>query len=222
MPFPYSALPQARPSIANGWLDMKLLKILLYSPVLIVCIVLFENNSVFSQIYNPNSGSSQTITVANSGNAVTNTGISTSEVNLVSIPLPALGPNDKLEIDTLWGQGGTSTNTHNIVVRLSTTSCAPLATCNSGGSLLNTNLNSSSLITAHVITSVWNANSTSSQSFFNSASNVGNGPSSAAISTINIQTNSTPFININCTTASSTSDSCTIYGYSIKRVSPTS
>lgn len=157
-------------------------------------------------------------TVYTSGVTVTNTAISTSEVNLVSLALPPLQANDKLEIDTLWTQGGTATNTHSIVIRLSTSGCTTLTTCNTGTAILNVNLNSSSLITARVLTAMWNTSATNSQVYFNNAASAGNGTSSAAIGTAAQQTNATPFININCTTASTTADSCAINGYSVRIV----
>lgn len=153
-----------------------------------------------------------------SGVTVTNTAISTSEVNLVSLALPPLQANDKLEVDTLWTQGGTATNTHNIVIRLATSGCTTLTTCNTGTAFLNVNLNSSSLITARVLSAIWNTSATNSQVYFNNAGTAGNGTSSAAIGTAAQQTNATPFVNINCTTASSTADSCAINAYSVRIV----
>lgn len=154
-----------------------------------------------------------------SGTAVDDTAISTSEVNLASITVPALAANDSLEITTLWDTtGSTTTNTKNLVIRLSSASgCTPLSTCSAGTVFLNGVFNTSNLVSGQTTTIIRNTGATNSQvNFAPGTIFQTNGVSNGAVATAAVQTNAGSYINIDGITASSTSDHVTLKGYTVK------
>ncbi len=159
-----------------------------------------------------------TVVVAQSGAPLTNTGISTSEVCLASIAIPAMGANDKLEITTDWLTATSTTDTKHIIVRLAATACTPASVTGvTGTAFLDVNMNTTSLLTAGALTQIWNANATNAQVAFNASNSVGLGTSSAStMTTAAIQTNAGAFIQINSTTTTSSADSITLESYTVK------
>jgi hypothetical protein len=150
-----------------------------------------------------------------SANGWANTGVATSETNLVSIPYPALGANDSLEIDALFERSGTLTDTVNFVIRLATAggSCTPGSACSTGSAITNFTANTSSQVALDEHRLVSNTGSPNAQISSDPAS--GLGPIGASPATYAAQTNAGGFINIDCTTATSISDTCKLDRYAI-------
>lgn len=153
-----------------------------------------------------------------SGVPVTNTGIGTSEINLVSTPYPPLGPNDSLRITSLWNVGGTATNTKTLLIKIGQTSCVPLSPCNINTAFFSGTMNSASLITASTLTMMRNASATNSQVGFSIANTTGLGAIAGALTTGTVQTSAGGFINFDCTTNTSSADSCTLEGYTVELI----
>jgi hypothetical protein len=162
--------------------------------------------------------STSTQIVAQSGAQIINTGNSTSAWCLAAITLPPMGDNDKLELDTLWSSAGTATNHKYVSGRLSTTPCVVGTASSPGTSIFSVDLNSTSLVTVHLISSAWNRGATNSQVFFSAQSSSGIGNTAEAPVTAAVQTNGALYLNFTCTTADSTSDTCSLEGYTIKYV----
>lgn len=154
-----------------------------------------------------------------SGVAVDNTGISTSEVNNASFQLPPLAANDAIIITALWDTtGSTATNTKHLIVRLSAAGCTPLATCSTGNIYTDLTMNSASLVSAQTQTIIRNTAATNAQVGMGSGS-TGLGTGSGATLTSAIETNAGgAFININSTTTTSTNDHVKLIGYAIELV----
>lgn len=156
--------------------------------------------------------------IAVSGTVVTNTGIGTSEVNMASINLPAMGANDAIRVTTFWDTtGSTATNTKNLIVRLGSSGCTPLGACSAGTPLVNLVANSSSLITWVNEKTVWNAGATNSQIFIHPNVTSGLGSSNSAAITAAIQTNAGgAYINIDSITAATSADTIKLTGYVVE------
>lgn len=153
-----------------------------------------------------------------SGVAVSNTGIGTTEVNLVSIPIPALNANDVLRISTLWTTQGTATNTKAVLIRLSAAACTPLTTCTSGAVQTNITLNTAALVSGSVSTVVRNANATNAQVANSATPATSIGFSANQNASSAIQTNVGTFLNFDCTTTTAATDTCTLLGYTVEIV----
>jgi len=157
--------------------------------------------------------------IAQSGVAVTNTGIGTSEVNMASIPIPALGASDSLRITLLWDtSGSTASNAKSAVARLSTSACGtPLAACSAGSLVSNLNLNSASSVSAHAIVIVRNAGATNAQVFHTAG--IGSiGVSASASGSAAIETNAGSYLNIDSNTSASSSDTIKLLGYTVELI----
>lgn len=157
--------------------------------------------------------------IAQSGSAVTNTAIGTSEVSMASVAIPALGPNDALRITILWDTtGSTATNTKTMNIRLATSGCTPLAACSTGSSLLGITFNTSSFVSGSTITIIRNAGATNAQVAHPAAGISGVGNAASAFATAAVQTNAGGFLNINSTTATSSADTVKLVGYTIELI----
>ena len=154
--------------------------------------------------------------LASGGGGWTDTGIGTGEENLVSIQLPPMGPNDSLEIVTLWTKGGTLTDTTNAVIRLGTATCTPGSSCTAGNTVMNISETTSALTTVRAPIWVHNQNATNAQVTFPSASQT-NFTSSGSVTSVATQTNSIPTLNIDGITATSSADSIKLESYTVKR-----
>lgn len=154
--------------------------------------------------------------VASSGVVITNTGIATTEVNHASVAIPDMGPNDSIEITSLWSTAGTATNTKNILIRLSGNSCTPGQACTNGSAVLNTTLNTTGGITQSTLTVVRNTGVTNAQVFFGNSNTSGTGNAATAAGTSAIETKNGGFINFDSITATSSADTVKLLGYTVK------
>jgi hypothetical protein len=148
----------------------------------------------------------------------TNTAISTSEVNLVSVPYPALGATDAIEISALFERGGTLSDTVHFVVRLATAggSCTPGSACSTGSVVSSVVANTASQVALDEVLLVTNSGAPGSQIVRDTTSPLG--LIGATPATLSVQTNAGGFINIDCSTDTSTSDTCKLDRYSIQLV----
>lgn len=161
----------------------------------------------------------QTQLIAHSGTAVTNTAIGTSEVNMASVPFPPLAANDTLRITTFWDTSGSvATNDKRTAVRLSTTACTPLAACTAGSIATNFNMNTTGIITNNLVTTIRNSGATNAQVMLPTAASTGFGPTNAASATIAVQTNAGGFVNIDSITATASTDTIRLLGYTIELI----
>lgn len=156
-----------------------------------------------------------------SGAGWTNTGVSTSEVALVSIAVPALNNNDSIQVTTLWSVSGTATNSKFLVIRLSTTACVAQQVCSSGSLMLQTNMNATASVSAQVLTVMRNSNTTNAQKLPNIAA-----ANTLAVQSVGVtsyagalQTNAGSFLNFNSVTSAASTDSITLVGYTAELVS---
>jgi hypothetical protein len=158
--------------------------------------------------------------IANSAAGITNTAIGTSEVNMASVAVPAMGPNDYLDIHTLWTRGGTLTDTGDTWVRLGTSGCTSLSGCSTGTAFDSVAASSSALTTLSQNTLIYNRGATNSQVGANNAQQGGFGSSSSAVTTGAIQTNAGSYVNIDSTTAISSADSVKLEAYRLLMCTP--
>lgn len=149
---------------------------------------------------------------------VTNTGIGTSEVNLASVPFPALGKNDAIRITMLAHKTGTTSDTSTFRVRLAAgaASCTPLSTCTQGSGLFAASMSTTSLVTLNNLYVVQNANATNSQILFPGGGIVSFGTSVVVPTTLSVQTNAGGYLNIDCSTDTSSADGCVLDRYLIE------
>jgi hypothetical protein len=158
--------------------------------------------------------------IANSAAGITNTAIGTSEVNMASAAVPAMGPNDYLDIHTLWTRGGTLTDTGDTWIRLGTSGCTSLSGCSTGTAFDSVAASSSALTTLSQNTLIYNRGATNSQVGANNAQQGGFGSSSSAVTTGAIQTNAGSYVNIDSTTAISSADSVKLEAYRVLMCTP--
>jgi hypothetical protein len=157
--------------------------------------------------------------LAQSNAAITNTAIGTGEVNMASIPIPAMGASDALRITTLWDTtGSAATNTKNLVIRLSATGCTSLAACVAGTVILNVTMNTASLISNSTMTIIRNAGATNAQVMHGSSNSFGVGAITAVPGSAAVQTNAGSFINIDSITATSSADTIKLLGYTVELI----
>lgn len=158
--------------------------------------------------------------IAESGTLLTDTAISTNEVSLVAVPIPAMGSNDAIHVTTLWSTAGTTTNTKILSMRLSSTACATsLGTCSLGQAILTANLNNATAVTAQIISIIRNTNTTNLQKMLNISTIGAFGVNANAIASTNLETNAGSFLNINAITSAATSDTISLVGYTVELVS---
>lgn len=142
--------------------------------------------------------------IAQSGASASHTG-DTIEATLATITLPAgvLGPNGRLEIDTLWTFSTSSANSKTCRAKLSTAVIAAVVATTSLG-------------LRHMGTCI-NRNSQSAQIIFNPANQPGSGTSAVANSTAAIDTSVSQTITITGQLASA-AETITLEGYTVRAI----
>lgn len=158
--------------------------------------------------------------VSAGGAGWTNTGIGTSEVTLVSAPIPTpMDANGWLEVNAVWEKNTTpGTDSYTFTARLSSTGCTAGTACTLGSAFINIT-DTSTKVSFLTDTVIQNANATNSQVFWPNAS-VGNISTSGTISTAGVDTTTGLFVNLDCTTGTSSADTCKLIRYDIKECNP--
>ncbi|HEX5454417.1 MAG TPA: hypothetical protein VFX06_11545 [Stellaceae bacterium] len=155
---------------------------------------------------------------AQSGVAVTNTGIGTAEVNMASIHLPPLGPNDAIRITALWDTtGSVTTNSKKLVVRLSPTACTPLSAtpCTSGDFAYAQSLVTAGAVSGDTVTVIRNAGARNAQ-VTRDWSNATYGLNGNPPKTMAIDTSAGAYILLNSQTVTATTDTIKLLGYTVE------
>jgi hypothetical protein len=147
----------------------------------------------------------------------TNTGLATNtEICLVSIPYPPLGPNDQMRFETLWNTGGSpASNDKRLTIRFTAGGPAcTLGAANTTGSLImNMDLNSSSTTALDSTNTIANAAATNAQ--VERAVGAPAGVTSSSPTTLSVETKNGGWINFDCNTVNSTSDMCQLLRYTV-------